>query len=32
MEEEAADYLVHNNPENKPVVAFIAYVLRLSYI
>lgn len=27
MEEEAADYLVHNNPENKPVVAFIAFVL-----
>jgi hypothetical protein len=26
MEEEAADYLVHNNPENKPVVAFIAFV------
>lgn len=32
MEEEAADYLVHNNPENKPVVAFIAFVSRSSYI
>lgn len=24
MEEEAAEYLQSNNPENKPVVAFIA--------